>query len=49
VKAQQKKRLWKDIKKTKEKRIAKRIDCVLQTVEQSFQSIMIMFYVTHAI
>jgi hypothetical protein len=49
VKAQQKKRLLKDIKKTKEKRIAKRIDFVLQTAGQSFQSIMIIFCVTHVI
>jgi hypothetical protein len=45
---QLKKKLLKDTKKIKEKRIAKRIDCVLQTVAQSFQSIMTTYYVTRA-
>jgi hypothetical protein len=48
VKVQQKKKLLKDIKKIKEKRIAKRIDSVLQTVAQSFQSITTTYYVTRA-
>jgi hypothetical protein len=49
VSKQPKKKLLKDTKKTKEKRIAKRTDCVPQTVEQSFQSITITYYVTRAI
>jgi hypothetical protein len=48
VKMQPKKKLLKDTKKIKEKRIVKRIDCVLQTVAQSFQSIMTTYYVTRA-
>jgi hypothetical protein len=48
VKKQPKKKLLKDIKKIKEKRIAKRIDCVLQTVAQSFQFITITHCVTRA-
>jgi hypothetical protein len=48
VKMQPKKKLLKDTKKIKEKRIAKRIDCVLQTVAQSFQSTMTTYYVTRA-
>jgi hypothetical protein len=48
VKAQQKKKLLKDTKKIKEKRIVKKIDSVLQIVERSFQSITITYYVTRA-
>jgi hypothetical protein len=48
VNRQQKKKLLKDIKKIKEKRIAKKIDYVLQIVEQSFQSITITYCVTRA-
>jgi hypothetical protein len=48
VKAQLKKKLLKDTKKIKEKRIAKRIDSVLQTVAQSFQSTTTTYCVTRA-
>jgi hypothetical protein len=48
VKMQLKKKLLKDTKKIKEKRIAKRIDCVLETVAQSFQSITTTYCVTRA-
>jgi hypothetical protein len=48
VKMQLKKKLLKDTKKIKEKKIAKRIDCVLETVAQSFQSITTTYCVTRA-
>jgi hypothetical protein len=48
VKMQLKKRLLKGIKRIKEKRIAKRTGCVLQTVVQSFQSTTTTYYVTRA-
>jgi hypothetical protein len=47
VKAQQKKKLLKDIKRIKEKRIAKKIEFAL-VVEQNFQSITITYCVTRA-
>jgi hypothetical protein len=47
VKAQQKKKLLKDIKRIKEKRIAKKIEFVL-AVAQSFQSTTITHFATRA-
>jgi hypothetical protein len=47
VKAQQKKKLLKDIKRIKEKRIAKKIEFVLVVV-QSFQSTTITYSATRA-